>query len=505
MVPGMRTRSEFQTSNPAQQAVLDSLPVAVYGRFSDEKGTIDTVANQKEGGAHYVGLTWEGRAIVDYGDDGISASDDRVERSDFNRLRADVRAGRVGAVVAKTQSRLTRNLPEWAKLRRDCLAAGIGEWHCWGKGGVVDIRKGQALKSKLDLMVDSDYGEVVSLNVMNGQASLARQGKPSGGVCFGYMRGPKPTKGGAPLIPDPETKDIPQEIFERYLAGETITAIAEDLTRREVPTARGRAVWRQSTVRALLRAPTLTGLRVYQAQIVGEGDWDAIVDRETWDKVQARLAAAGTVERRDGRKVTRGPRASSPTRYLLSGIARCSHCDDMTLTGSVRAGRSPMYLCAKSRGGCDRTSVQVAGVDAVVTVRLLNKMGDKRFRRYLAAKDPNAPKRAKLRAKLDAIGVERLADARDKDAGKLSRASWLAAAQAHDEAEADLEAQLRALPAPKDVIDPDVVVDGWEHLTLAEKRRIIETCVESVVIKPATRRGGNWFDESRVIVNWRRR
>lgn len=500
----MRTRNEFQSTNPVPPAALDSLPAAVYGRFSDERGTIDTVANQKEGGTHYAGLTWEGRPVLFYGDDGISASDETVERPDFNRLRADIRAGRVGAVVGKTQSRLTRNLPEWVKLRRDCLAAGITEWHCWGKGGVVDIRKGQALKSKLDLMVDSDYGETVSLNVMNGQASLARQGKPSGGVCFGYMRGPKPTKGGAPLLPDPETKDIPQEIFERYLAGETITAIAEDLTRREVPTVRGRALWRPSSLRALLRAPTLTGLRVYQAQVVGEGDWDAIVDRETWDKVQARLAAGGTIERRDGRKVKRGPRSASPTRYLLSGIAVCPHCDT-TLTGSVRAGRSPMYLCAKSRGGCDRTSVQVTGVDGVVVCKLLIEMAKPSFRKYLAAKDPSAAKRAQLTAKLEAIGVERVADARDKEDGKMSRATWMAAAQAHDEAEAKVMSDLHALPAPKADVDPDEVIAGWEALPLERKRQVIATCITSVVIHPAARRGGNVFDESRVKVNWRRR
>lgn len=500
----MRTRNEFQSSDPVPQAVLDELPVAIYGRFSDEKGTIDTVANQVEGGTHYCGLTWNGRPLLVYGDDGISASDDRVERPDFNRLRADIRAGRVGAVVGKTQSRLTRNLPEWTKLRRDCLAAGITEWHCWGKGGVVDIRKGQALKSKLDLMVDSDYGEVVSLNVMNGQASLARQGKPSGGVCFGYMRGPKPTKGGAPLVPDRETKDIPQEIFERVLAGETLTAIAEDLTRREVPTVRGRAVWRSSSLRALLRAPTLTGLRVYQARIVGEGDWEPIVDRATWEKMQAHLGTAGSVETRDGRRVPRGPR-QTPTRYLLSGIAVCPHCDG-TLTGSVRAKRSPMYLCAKSRGGCDRTSVTVAGVDSVVETDLLNKLAkDRRFRKYLAAKDTNAAKRAKLTARIEAIADERLADARDKDAGKMSRASWLAAAQAHDETEADLRLELQRLPAPKGVIDPDAVVDGWEAMTLEQKRRVVKACVASVVIAPATRRGGNRFDPNRVTVNYRRR
>lgn len=495
----MTTRIAARTDIPSLQAVLDELPAAVYGRYSaNPNGTIDSVANQHEGGDHYAGLTWTGRSLEHYADDDISASNPEVDRPGFNQMRADIRAGLVGAVVVKNQSRLVRNEVEWAKLRRECLAAGIEVWHCWGKGGVVEIGRGKAIKAKIDLAIDSDYGETVSVNVRMAQETLARQGKASGGVCFGYVRGPRPAKGGASFVPDDEVAGIPQEIFERVLAGEPINAIAADLTERKVPTVRGREMWRPTTVRALLRAPTLTALRVYKAEVVGEGDWDPVVDRETWDAMQTFLGTPGSVKTRDGRRVPRGY-TTNPTRYLMSGIAECSHCNT-TLSGSVRKGRSPMYLCPTSRGGCDRTSASIAGVDGKVVVELMAKLAEPKFRKRLAAKDPNVAERKRLEKKLDDIQAERDQDARDKSDGKISRKSWMASAAALDEREATTVKVLKALPPRKGDIKPDDVIAGWVELSLEEKRTILRQLVKSVVISPSRRTGGNRFDSSRVMV-----
>jgi len=497
----MPNHSQLPNLHPDPQTVLDELPSAIYSRYSaNPNGTIDSVGNQNEGGVHYVTGLWPGRAYRIYADDGISASHAETERPAFNQMRADIRAGKVGAVVGKSQARFLRNEMEWAKLRQDCLAAGIDQWHCWGKGGVVDIGRGKAIKSKIDLAIDSDYGETVSVNVRRAQESLARQGKANGGVCFGYVRGPRPTRGGATLVPDEEVAGVPQEIFERVLAGEPINAIAADLTAREIPTVRGRAVWRPTTVRALLRAPTVTALRVYKAEIVGEGNWDPVVDRETWDRMQVFLKTAGTVKTRDGRRVKRGY-TTNPVRYLNSGIAACPHCGT-TLSGSVRAGRSPMYLCPTSRGGCDRTSVSVKGVDDDVVAQLMVKLTEPKFRKWLARKDAHGADRVRLKRELEDIEVERDLNQAAKDSGDISRKTWMKDAASLDEREAKATRALDQLPPPTGQIDPDHVLEGWHELTLAEQRTILRAVLHQVVIHPATR-GGNRFDVSRVDPRWR--
>jgi hypothetical protein len=369
---------------------------------------------------------------------------------------------------------------------------------------VVDIGRGKAIKSKIDLAIDSDYGETVSVNVRNAQQVLARKGKANGGVCFGYVRGPRPAKGGATLVPDPETSHIPQEIFERVLAGEAINAIAVDLTEREIPTVRGRAFWRPTTVRALLRAPTLTGLRVYQAEIVGEGDWEAIVDRETWDRMQVFLKTTGSVKTRDGRRVNRGYSNPNPVRYLNSGIATCSHCGT-TLSGSVRVGRSPMYLCPTSRGGCDRMSASVAGVDTEVVRQLMEKLTEPKFRKWLARKDAHAADRVRLNKELADIEVDRDQNQADKDTKAISRETWKREAASLDEREDRATRALNQLPPPTGQIDPDHVLEAWEKdLSLGEQRTILKTVLHQIVIHPATR-CGNRFDVSRVDLRWRHR
>lgn len=488
---------------PALQAGLDALPAAVYGRYSaNPNGTIDSVGNQHEGGGHYCDGVWPARPLLHYGDDGISASHEDVERPGFNQMRADIRAGRVGAVIVKNQSRLVRNEVEWTRLRRECLAAGIEVWHCWGKGGIVDIGRGRAIKAKIDLAIDSDYGETVSVNVRRAQESLARKGKSNGGVCFGYIRGPRPAKGGTSFVPDPEVAGIPQEIFDRVLAGEAINAVAADLTERGVPTVRGRALWRPSTVRALLGAPTVTALRVYQGEVVGEGDWDPVVDRDTWHAMETFLVTPRHVETKDGRRVVITRRGAVQSRYLMSGIASCPHCGN-TLSGSVRKGRSS-YLCPTSRGGCDRTSAIVEGVDNEVVRQLMEKLSEPKFRKLLTAKDPNVKQRKRLVAELADIEERRKADAQDFNAKLMSRKTWLAAAAALDDDETVARTALNSLPEPVGDIDPDEIIAGWEMLPLDRRQHVLRRLIESAVIQPSYRSTGNRFDPGRVDVTWRR-
>ena len=134
--------------------------------------------------------------------------------------------------------------------------------------------------------------------------------------------------------------------------------------------------------------------------------------------------------------------------------------------------------------------------------QLMAELVKPKFRKWLAAKDPYMARRAELKAEQDDIADERQLNQADKAAKRISRATWMIDAQALDERQLAHDRAVAALPESKTHIDPDVVLAGWEELTLAEQRTLLQAVLVKVLILPATR-GGNRFDPGRVVPQWR--
>ncbi|MEV6212718.1 recombinase family protein [Kitasatospora sp. NPDC051914] len=150
----------------------------------------------------------------------------------------------------------------------------------------------------------------------------AQDGKPhTGKRRYGY------DKSGTTIIP--AEAEIVREIYERYLNGETITNIARDLNTRKLPTALG-GEWNAANVTVVLRSRHVAGLRVFRGEVIGAGEWPAIIDRGLWDEVQERRTLRAPAGR--GRQV--------PKRfYLLRGVVTCKKC------GTQMKGSGGKYLC----------------------------------------------------------------------------------------------------------------------------------------------------------------
>jgi site-specific DNA recombinase len=161
------------------------------------------------------------------------------------------------------------------------------------------------------------------------------------------------------LVLDPSAALVVQRIFEEFLAGRGLYAIAEGLTADGIlsPSAHdparnrhrsaGGGAWSKSAVRAILRNPRYTGYQVWNRQrrdesLVDVDDvalghdtkmrWNdpsqwvwsehpthaAIISAETFD-------AAGDVFSSSQRGAVRRNRTKHP--YALSGLVRCAQCD----------------------------------------------------------------------------------------------------------------------------------------------------------------------------------
>ena len=71
-----------------------------------------------------------------------------------------------------------------------------------------------------------------------------------------------------------------------------------------------------------------------------------------------------------------------------------------------------------------------------------------------------------------------------------------------DADERRLRSDLAAIPAPLEHMDPAVIREGWDLMTLDERREVIDLYVEAVVIAPA-KPGTRKFDSDRVTIHWR--
>ncbi|MGW0762891.1 recombinase family protein [Streptomyces sp. NPDC002814] len=191
----------------------------------------------------------------------------------------------------------------------------------------------------------------------------AREGQPHvGNRPYGY------TSDGRAIIE--KEAEIVREVFRRFLDGESVDHIAQDLAARSIPASKGNT-WQPHNVRHLLASKFVAGVRIHQGEEAGVGAWPAIIDRGQWDEVQ-RLREFRAVQARDRQK--------RPARYyLLRGVATCS-CGMRMAGTNTRQGQYSYYRCCRADGigpqKCNR-SISAGPLEAFVrdvAIKVLTKL-----------------------------------------------------------------------------------------------------------------------------------
>lgn len=172
--------------------------------------------------------------------------------------------------------------------------------------------------------VDEDYLLQASETFKKTIRQRHAQGLHHGSTPTGYLRQERR------LMVDPVVGPAVADVFRRYADGEPTLTLVRLLTR-----ARGK----DSSLTALRR---ILENRVYLGEVGlngdrREGQHPALVDPETWERVQAR-------RRRD--RAT--PSRAKEKKALLSGLIFCAHCGG---TVTRRSGhREPILVCARHTG-----------------------------------------------------------------------------------------------------------------------------------------------------------
>ncbi|MDY6911995.1 MAG: recombinase family protein, partial [Chloroflexota bacterium] len=151
---------------------------------------------------------------------------------------------------------------------------------------------------------------------------------------------------------NPVTAPVVERIFKECLSGQGLLEITRGLNHDGLTTRTGKQ-WSKTSVHCVLRNETYLGILIWDRQkkrrvgnnsgfspIRVEGAWPAIIDKDTFDQAQAKLA-------------DRAPRITHPrvvhSEYILSGMIRCKGCGSAMIGHAVKSGKFFYYMCGNAR------------------------------------------------------------------------------------------------------------------------------------------------------------
>lgn len=419
-----------------------------------------------------------------YEDNGRSAynGDDRPQ---FNRLIADLTAGRIAVLLAWDQDRITRQVGQWESVVHACQMHGVRL--VFVTSGELDLSTAAArLTTRIGAAVNRHESEHKSERITAASRERATQGKAHGRIPFGYRREYDVDARGVPIpgqwrdVVDDDAAAVIREATDRVLRGEPLRAICRDFDERGIRSSRG-ATFETSTLRTVLMRPGNAGLRYYKGEPWADAQAPAIIERAKWERLVRLL--------KDPKRVTV---SDNTVRHLLTGIASCGKCG-----GPVRA-KGNQYQCRDSYCfGRKREPIDEL-VEEVVIARLSQPDAAQLFAGDDTEATRAAEEAAELRARLDQL-VDDYAD------GILDRAGMArATARIRPQLEA-AEARTRAAStAATDLLDgltgPEVA-DRWARLPVARRRAVVAMLL-TVEIHPVGH-GSRTFDPDSVGLSWR--
>ena len=429
--------------------------IAIYLRISkdrnkDGRGSGLGVERQLADCRAYVKRAKLKGTIEVYSDNSRSGWDKKIVRPDWERMLADLRDGKIKAVVGWHADRWTRRPAQLEELW-DAAQDQDAELHTVLGGAVQSM-----LALRIQGAISAEESDIKSNRQKAKQRQLAKAGLPHGGRRrFGYEPGMAAVRASEAAIL--------KQLAERLLGGESLHSLAAWLTAEEIPTPQGGA-WTGSNLGTLLRRPHLAAYRTHNGTLT-EAVWPAALDRATWQLVQHKLGERGRKTNVEG----------NATKYLLSGIGRCLECDAPLRGRPLWNGSGRAYACATGRH-CHRP---VELVNARVETRVIARLRISTEAGEIAPAD-ELSEEAELEAKL--VGLEKLLKETTRMFAKKQidkETLALTTGDIQDERE-EIQLQLdglrskrrRPAAALKGMTGPSAA-EAWEKAPLSRKRAII--------------------------------
>jgi site-specific DNA recombinase len=319
------------------------LVAGIYCRISDDtEGLALGVARQEKDGkalADEIGATVH--AVYTDNDIGASTRSKSKARPDYDRLLADARSGVIDCIIYYSNSRLTRRPLEYEDIIQLVEKTGVRLASVVSNNVDLTTADGRMM-GRMQAVIDAAEVERAAERVIRKLAENREQGKVSGGKHPHGWLPPDPLKGiGYMTHLDPVAVKHINNAADWLLLGATRTQVMRRWIEAGWKTLSGRN-WTLSSVQRVLANPSLAGLLAYRGEVVGKGQWPAVIGREKWEAIQPLVRPSrGKGQSRDAAR-----------RYLLSGFLACGDCG-ATLTAMKNEARGRRYACVSAeRGGC---------------------------------------------------------------------------------------------------------------------------------------------------------
>ena len=277
-----------------------------------------------------------------YMDDGYTGRN--FNRPSFQRMIADIEAGKIGCVITKDLSRLGRNYIE-AGSYIEIFFPKHNVRYIAITDGVDSLTRQEMDITPFKNILNDMYRRDISQKVLAGRMTRSRQGK--------FCAGQPPLC----LMRDPETAPVIRKIYDMALDGWGCMRIAKQLMDDKVPITRVKSntecdvnyySWGSARISHILRNPFYKGahlicrthqkgIRSNTYDIIPREDWEiiedcheAIISPEEWEQVQEIIDRRPTIMRDN----------SCPFYNLFHGIIYCATCGKSMQMRYEKVGRT---------------------------------------------------------------------------------------------------------------------------------------------------------------------
>ncbi len=326
------------------------MDVCLYMRYSSDRQNEQSIEGQQRICKQFCDTM--GYNIVDvYIDRALSAFHDTAKRVDFQKMIADSEKHLWQGVVVYKLDRFARNRYDSATYKARLKKNGVRVISA--TENISDNPEGVLLESVLEGMAEF-YSKELSQKISRGMYESAHKCHSIGGhIPLGYKIENKK------LVLDPAGAKIVKEAFDMYAAGETVADICNLFNKKGYRTAKN-AEFNKNSFKSMFKNERYIGVYTYKDFRKDDGV-PAIVDKETFEKVQRRLKQ---------NKDSAGGRGKATVDYVLSAKLFCGHCGKSMNgeSGTGRNGRHHYYTCSgRKRGsGCAKIPVRKDDIEYAV-------------------------------------------------------------------------------------------------------------------------------------------
>lgn len=343
-----------------QKAVQRQLRVAAYCRVStDDEEQISSYEAQQEYYTDKIMTNKEWTMAGIFADEGITGTSAR-KRPEFLRMIRMCKQKKIDLILVKSISRFARNTVDCLNYIRTLKELGIAVY--FEKENINTLSAESEMLITIMGAFAQAESESISANVKWGKRKAMADGKAT--IQYKKLYAYEKDEDGSPKI-IPEQAVVVQQIYKRFLAGASLRMIQEWLEQEQIPNAAGEQGWTIRTVRNILTNEKYCGDVLLQKtfiqdciskkvirntgqlpQTLVQNHHEGIVDRETFDAVQAEFARR-TAGKSPSKKNAPTGMSAYASKYALSERLICGECGTLyrRCTWNIRGKKKIVWRC----------------------------------------------------------------------------------------------------------------------------------------------------------------